>query len=109
MILLRYFSAMSRIYILSGESMSLPNLSKMPSNPIFAMSNPTMSRQILPAGKAALRRITEMSFLSHKQEAALNSVAEAFGWDKMPIDEFFLIVWSAFHYYVKRLGRENHR
>lgn len=35
------------------------------------------------------------------QHAAIQKVAEAFGWDKMSDDDLFLLVWSAFHYWVK--------
>lgn len=42
--------------------------------------------------------------MTTEQIAALHKVAEAFGWDKMSDDDFFTLVWSAFHYWVKVRG-----
>ncbi len=38
------------------------------------------------------------------QQAAIQKVSEAFAWDQMSDDDFFLLVWSAFHYWVKARG-----
>src|SRR5258708_38347165 len=43
--------------------------------------------------------------LSTNQKRALHIVAEAFGWDDMPIEKLGLILWACFHYYAMRLPR----
>jgi hypothetical protein len=41
--------------------------------------------------------------ITDAQNRALDQVAKAFGWDKWTIDELRLLMWAAFHYYVRRL------
>lgn len=41
--------------------------------------------------------------LTAAQQDAIQSVATAFGWDKMDEPKLRLLMWSAFHYYVMRL------
>lgn len=41
--------------------------------------------------------------LTAEQEDALAKVARAFGWDKWSVNEVGLLLWCAFHYYVRRL------
>lgn len=43
--------------------------------------------------------------LTVEQQSALEKVAKAFGWDRMAIDDLRLLMWSAFHYYVRRLPK----
>lgn len=41
--------------------------------------------------------------MTTEQIAALHKVAQAFGWDRMPLDQMRLVMWAAFHYYAQRL------
>jgi len=41
--------------------------------------------------------------LTKEQENALDVVAQSFGWHTMTTNEIRLMMWCAFHYYVRRL------
>lgn len=39
--------------------------------------------------------------ITPEQREALGTVARSFGWDKMSDEQFFIMVWAAFHYWVQ--------
>lgn len=41
--------------------------------------------------------------LTNGQRDALEKVVQAFGWDRMTVDQLGLMLWAAFHYYIRRL------
>lgn len=43
--------------------------------------------------------------LTAEQKGALEVVAKAFGWDRMPLEDLALMMWASFHYYVRRLNQ----
>ena len=42
-------------------------------------------------------------WISRAQMKAVEAVAAAYGWDAEPTDRLRLLLWSLFHYYVRRL------
>jgi hypothetical protein len=44
------------------------------------------------------------TMITKDQQNALDVVVKAFGWDHMSTADIGLMLWSAFHYYVRRLG-----
>lgn len=43
--------------------------------------------------------------LTNEQRAALEHVAQSFGWDRMPTEQVRVILWCAFHYFALRVNR----
>lgn len=41
--------------------------------------------------------------LSTAHHDAIENLAKAYEWDRMPIDDLGVLLWSLFQYYVRRL------
>ena len=42
-------------------------------------------------------------WLNKEQSAAIETMAQEYGWNEQPVETLGMILWALFHYYVKRL------